>query len=49
MVAGAVAASSLGRKRREVREEREEELDRAAAGLENCLEEFCRKLDSLVV
>jgi hypothetical protein len=49
MVAGAVAAASLGRKRREVREEREEELDRAVAGLENCLEEFCRKMDSLLV
>ena len=49
MMAGAVAAASLGRKRRDVREEREEELDRAVAGLESCLEEFCRKLDSLVV
>jgi len=49
MVAGAVAAASLGRKRREVREEREEELDRAVAGLEKCLEEFCWKIDSLLV
>ena len=49
MMAGAVAAASLGRKRRDVGEEREEELDRKVAGLESCLEEFCRKLDSLVV